>query len=220
MKRIGLVHAVAPAIAPIHTAFAREWPQARLQNVHDDGLTTALQEEGAITTRIHERILRLAQVASDGADAVLFTCTAFDAAIDAARACLGVPVLKPNEAMYEAGLARGERVGLLATFEPAVSTMEQALIATAGARGMQVSVRSVYVAHALDAARQGDVARHNALVASAARALAGCDVLLLGQFSTSTALQATQQAVAQPVLSAPEAAVLRLKRSFGVTENQ
>ena len=211
MTRIGLVHAVTPAIAPIHAAFARDWPQARLQDFLDDSLTAALEEDGGLTARIRERILCLAQVAAEGADAVLFTCTAFDDAIEEARVRVPVPLLKPNEAMYEAALTHGRRIGLLATFQPAVQTMEDALVAVARTRGIAVSVETVCVPEALAAARSGDVARHDALVAAAAPALRSCNVVLLAQFSTSTARAAVQRYLRTPVLSAPGAAVEALK---------
>jgi Asp/Glu/hydantoin racemase len=213
--RIGLVHAVIPAIAPIHAAFARHWPQARLANLTDDALPADLQADGAITDRIRARILRLAQNAADGADAVLFTCTAFDEAIDAAAAAVPVPLLKPNEAMFDAALAVGTRLGLLATFAPAVRPMEAALRARGRSAGLDVDVRSVCDPAAMDAARAGDVPLHDRLVVQAIAQLQDCDAILLAQFSTSTALHAAQAVSARPVLSAPDAAVQALRRRFG-----
>ena len=210
--RIGLVHAVQPAIAPIHAAFARQWPQARYTNVFDDALPADLEQEGGITDRIRARILRLAEIAADGADAVLFTCTAFDEAIDAAASAVRVPLLKPNEAMFEAALALGDRIGMVATFAPAVQPMETALLARARAGARDVVVRSACVAEALACARGGEVARHDELVAHAVAQLRDCDAILLAQFSTSTALHAAQAVTPIPVLSAPDAAVLALKK--------
>ena len=80
--RIGLIHAVQVAIDPINQAFARQWPDAECMNVLDDRLSVDRGKSEDLTDAVGQRILRLAQYARDGgADAVLFTCSAFGPAI-------------------------------------------------------------------------------------------------------------------------------------------
>ena len=213
--RIALIHAVAAAIPPVHAAFAADWPEARLANIFDDSLPSDLSAAGALTPAIAGRIGALARyMAGAGAEGILFTCSAFGPAIEAAaRALAPVPVLKPNEAMFGEALATGTHLGMLATFGPAVAAMEEEFREAAGHSGARLE--TVLVADAMDALREGDAAAHDRLVAAAAPRLAHCDAILLAHFSTSRALGAVQAALpGMRVLTAPGAAVAALRRHF------
>ncbi len=63
---------------------------------------------------------------------MLFTCSAFGPAIAQAASLIDIPVLKPNEAMFEAALQRGDNIAMIATFKPALSTMEAEFAEEAG----------------------------------------------------------------------------------------
>jgi hypothetical protein len=216
--RIALVHAVDAAIAPVAAAFRRHWPDAVLHNLVDDRLAPDLEQAGALTPALHARIRALAELGvRAGAAGVLFTCSAFAEAIEAAAQDAPVPVLKPDEAMFDEALQRGVRIGMLATFAPAVASMERAFQRHARARQCDAALRTVCLPDALAALRRGDTAGHDRLVAQALPHLADCDVVLLAHFSTSTALEACRHATRQPLLSAPDAAVLLLQRLTGGT---
>jgi aspartate/glutamate racemase len=211
--RIALIHAVYVAMAPVEAAFKQRWPEAQCVNLVDDALPGDLVRDGRLTEEMFARIRRLAEHAiAGGAEGVLFTCSAFGDAIDAAAAALPVPVLKPNEAMFGDALRVGARIGMLATFAPAVASMEEEFRAQAQALGIAATLETVCVPSAMAAARAGDMATHDRLIAEAAPRLSHCDAVMLAHFSTSTAREAVQGVLTCPVLSAPEAAVDALRR--------
>src|SRR5919201_1896484 len=123
--RITLIHALKHSIVPIEASFARLWPEARLMNLLDDSLSADLARAGGLSDEMTERFLNLGRyAASTGSDAILFTCSAFGACIEAvARAQAPMPVLKPNEAMIEQAVSQAHRVGLLSTFAPTLASM-------------------------------------------------------------------------------------------------
>src|ERR1700743_1928850 len=101
--RIALVHALKHSLVPIAASFAKLWPEATLMNLLDDSLSADLACDGRLTPEMTDRFLTLGRYAvSTGANAILFTCSAFGPCIEAvARELAPMPVLKPNEAMIE-----------------------------------------------------------------------------------------------------------------------
>ncbi len=211
--RIALIHAVAVAMPPVAAAFAELWPEAELVNLLDDSLSVDRGRSADLSPQMHRRITALADYAHGlGADGILYTCSAFGEAIEAAARASKKPVLKPNEAMFEAALAAGHHIGLIGTFERSLPGMEQEFRDLVAARGGDARITSLCVPAAMPALQRGDRATHDALIADAAPRLAGCDAIMLAQFSTSVAAPAVQQRVSCPVLTSPGSAVAKMKR--------
>ena len=140
--RIALIHAVTVAVAPVETAFRELWPEADCANILDNSLSVDRERDGRLTAAMTGRIIALAEYGlATGAAAILFTCSAFGEAIEAAAARLPIPVLKPNEAMFEAALNAGRRIGMLATFAPSVASMEDEFRHMAAACGCTGNAR-------------------------------------------------------------------------------
>jgi Asp/Glu/hydantoin racemase len=196
--RIALVHAVAPAMRPIADAFAQLWPAAECVNILDDSLAP-------------DRAWSADYVAMIGADGLLFTCSAFGKAIERVAGRAAFPVLKPNEAMYEAALSYGKRIGMLVTFEPSVASMTAEFEELVRAREASAELRTVCVPDAMAALGRSEPATHDALLADAAARLSGVDVIMLAQFSMAGAEPAVRSRVRVPVLTSPAAAVRKLK---------
>ena len=212
VRRIGLVHAVQVAIAPIEAAFRERWPDAARMNLFDDTLAPDLEREGALTEPLSVRIGMLAEYCiASGAEAVLFTCSSFGAAIEKFAATAPIPVLKPNEAMFEQALTHGAKIGMLATFAPTVAAMEAEFHAEAKKKGIDATIETRCVPEALAAAKTGDYPLHNRLLASAAAHFKDFDALMLAQFSMTPALGEIRKNLSVPVLTSPHAAVEKLK---------
>ncbi len=207
--RIALIHAVRVAMQPVEDAFQRHWPEVERVNLLDDALSVDRDRAGALTVELSARISALANYAvSLGASGILYTCSAFGDAIEEVQRRLRMPVLKPNQAMFAEAIARGARLGLLATFPSSIGSMAKELKALAP----QVELETACVPQALAALQAGDGAQHDALVAALAPKLAHCDALMLAQFSTARARDAVAKAVKCPVLTSPDSAVLAMRK--------
>ncbi|MBF9033931.1 arylsulfatase [Rhodobacterales bacterium HKCCE2091] len=210
--RIVLLHATPVAVDPVKAAFAELWPVPELVNLLDDSLSPDRARTEELTDDLVERFAALGRYAlSAGADAILVTCSAFGPAIEKMQRDLPIPVLKPNEAMFHAAVAGGRNIAMVATFAPSVPTMEAEFEEYVQQTGADARLTTIVVEAAMTALRAGDADTHNRLIAERAGELGGFDTVMLAHFSTSRALPALSGRLAAPVLSAPGAAVTRLR---------
>jgi hypothetical protein len=187
-------------------------------NLLDDSLSADLARDGALTPAMTERFLTLSRYAAGtGADGILFTCSAFGPCIEAVAAERApMPVLRPNEAMIEEACAaarqaaggRRPRIGLLATFGPALDSMPPEFPG-------DVEVVPCLAEGSLAALDAGDAGTHDRLAAEASHRIAGCDVVALAQFSLARAAPLVAEATGRPVLTTPDSAVRKLRRQLG-----
>jgi hypothetical protein len=214
--RIALIHATTLAMAPVIDAFARDWPEAETMHLLDSSLSDDRRVAGELTDGLTARIVGLAAYASArGVDGILYTCSAFGEAIEAAAAARSEPTLKPNEAMFEAALdvaaEKGGDLVMLATFPPSIESMEEEFETQRVARGVTVKLRSIGVPAARDALNGGDGPAHDQLLADAAGEAGPCTAIMFAHFSMDRAHAAVSGAVDVPVLSPPTDAVRQLR---------
>lgn len=211
--RIFLIHALRESIGPANAAMAAGWPSARVANLLDDSLSADLAaNRGLIDDGIMRRFRDLADYAHrNGADGILFTCSAFGTAIDAVKAALPIPVLKPNEAALEAALGRGIRIALLATFPATIASMTGELETMARARGVVPTILTRVVDGALAALQAGDAAGHDARIVAAVAEFPKVDAVVLAQFSMARAASSVAGAAKARVITTPDSAVTKLK---------
>ena len=210
--RIALIHALTHSIVPINSAFERLWPEATRQNLSDDSLSADLAANGGVLDEaMHTRFTTLADYAvSNGAQAILFTCSAFGSCIErVARHHATIPVLKPNEAMITEAVAAataGQQIGLIASFAPTLVSMPPEF-------PLNAQPRCALVAEAMTALNAGDTTLHDQLVVDAARRLKaeGAGVIALAQFSMARSRDAVAAGTGLPVFTTPDSAIRLLK---------
>jgi Asp/Glu/hydantoin racemase len=211
--RLALIHATRLAIEPIEDAARVLWREAETVTVLEESLEVDRAKSETLTPELEDRILALATYAHGfGADGVLFTCSAFGAAIEAADEALPVPVMKPNEAMFRAALSHGQALAMIYTFPPAAAGMQAEFRRMAARSGSGAELTAIHCAGALEAKRAGDAAMHDRLIADCGAALSGHDAILLAQFSMASAAPALRAQTQVPVLTSPESAVREMRR--------
>lgn len=221
--RIALIHALEESVAPARTAFAGEWPEAYCYDLLDTSLAVDRAQAGRLDDAMTARFRALADYAASTSGvggrtaAILFTCSAFGPAIDAAKVTTGIPVLRPNEAAFSEAFGLGSRILLAVTFEPSRDSLKAELEAMARLAGRSVTVETVLIEGGLAALKAGDGERHDALAAECiGRHAAGVDVVILGQFSLARARSVIAARLGPtPVLTTPHSAVKAIRRLVG-----
>ena len=216
MPRIALVHALRDSMPPLDAAFAQQWPEAVTTHLFDSSLYVDRSRNTAGAAEINRRIAELLRYAkSTGAEAMLFTGSFFGAAVEAGRQDLGVPVLTSFEALVEAAFSMGRRFAVISTAKDSAPLLTADLRRYADAHGLELATEEHVAAGAMDALFAGDLDRHDGMIADAAASAGTCDAVLLAQFSMTRAAELARQRSGKRVLTAPDAAVAKLKQMLG-----
>lgn len=182
-------------------------------SILDEALSIDRRASHDMPESLRARIVALATYAeTTGAEGVLFTCSAFGGAIEEADRQSVLPIMKPNEAMFDAALACGDRVAMIYTFPPAAGGMEEEFRQAALAGGHNARLSSYFCEDALEAKQAGHHAEHDRLIARTAQQIEDADVIMLAQFSMADAAEEVRKHCAVPVLSSPDAAVTEMRR--------
>ena len=89
--------------------------------------------------------------------------------------------------------------------------MTEEFVEQAAQAGVSAKLKSVFVPRAMAALQAGRREEHDALVAEAAAQFAGCDAIMLAQFSMAPAAVQMRGRTRTPILTSPASAVAALK---------
>jgi hypothetical protein len=122
-----------------------------------------------------------------------------------------------DEAMLEEALARGPRIGIVATLESAARTTQTLLEQAAHDARCSIDTRSVLAHGAFDALSRGDLEAHDRSIRTAVAALAPeVDVLVFAQVSMIR-VHLSPGTVPVPVLTSAAGAVRRTLEAISLS---
>jgi Asp/Glu/hydantoin racemase len=214
MNRLALLHTVPALVERFRRLLQAEL--AGLDSFHmvDESLLQDLMRHGP-SPGITRRIVALATLAADGgADFILFTCSSTSPAIDVARQCIAVPILKIDDPLAEKAIELGNRIGILCTTNSTLQPSADLVRSHAQKLGRDVAVTPILVDQAYAALQAGHQEEHDALVSAKALELAEvCDVLVLAQASMAHLEALLSKRLSCPVLSSPPLIIEALRRA-------
>lgn len=216
--RIGVIH-TSPATVELFGRLLRERiPGAALANLLDDSILPELRDNGGDIEAVASRFNDYVRIVSErGVDVVLNACSSIGALCERARDGKGRPVVRVDEAMAEAAVARGPRVAVLATLSTTLGPTGALVRAAAARAGRGASVETELVAGAYEALMAGDQAGHDAAIRAVIERRASVDdVVVLAQASMARAAAGLDEALVAKLVTSPSYAVEAVALRLGV----
>jgi Asp/Glu/hydantoin racemase len=230
-RRLALIHTVG-SLVPVFADLARELlPDSETTNVVDEALLEEAIAAGEVPEGTAARLEGHVRTALDsGADLVLVTCSSMGGVVDELRARHDWPLVRIDEAMVDAALAAGSRIGVIATLGSTLRPTANLVRRRARETGIgpgdgngPVEVVTRLVDGAFAALKAGDTETHDAAVRTALRDLVPrVDAIVLAQASMARVagqLDASETA-GTPILASPRLGIERVAQLLASGDDQ
>ncbi|MES2920151.1 MAG: aspartate/glutamate racemase family protein [Verrucomicrobiota bacterium] len=213
MKTLALVHTSATLVPMFQQLCKEHLPEVATFNIVDDSLVRAIGAKGSLTADIARRVgAYLESAEAGGADYILVTCSSIGPAVEASAPFIGVPVLRVDQPMADQAVAKGGKIGVIATLPTTLNPTTELVQRRAKAAGKDVIVTARLCEGAFEALMAGDAATHDSIVAAALRELVSeVDVILLAQASMARVVDTLSETDRRvPILASPPIAIQHL----------
>ena len=180
----------------------------------DESLIRDTIEAGEVRKMTIRRLLGMVEsAAAAGADAVMVTCSTLGPAVTLVQQMFDLPVIRVDEAMAEAAVRTGHRLGVIATLRTTLEPTTALLRDKAAQAGRDVDLVECLCDGAFEAVLAGDTATHDRIVSAALlNEMRGMDAVVLAQASMARVVNSMPAGVLRmPVLSSPELSVRRAR---------
>lgn len=205
MKTLGFIHTALIMVEVIKKELSTLPFEVKPFHMVDESLLIELMKVGGLSPQIIRRLCQHVVASEEaGADIIAVTCSSISPAVDVAKNLVSRPLLKIDEPMAETAVAKGRRIGIVATVATTLNPTSSLLRQKAEEAGKKIIISTALCPEAFQAILQGDTEKHDRLVMEKTTTLAReVDVLVLAQGSMARLTLPLSQQVKIPVLSSP-----------------
>ena len=205
MTRSAILHTHPATIEPLVALAAELLPGVEVVNIADDSILAELMRNGGDVEPVAGRLVSYARLPAEaGADVILNACSSVGEVVAREQAAVRVPVVRIDDALAEAAVLRGPKIGVVATIATTLNPATRRLYAKAQAAGRALTIKPVLVSGAFERLAAGDRDGHDQLLLAALRALASeVDVVVLAQVSMARVLPRLTDAERAKCLTSP-----------------
>lgn len=189
MKKLAIIHTVSwynkSVIEPFAEPWLKENPDVEIINIMDDSLLSESLPNGGPTKEVIRRMVLYYEAAeATGADVLMCSCTTMGPGTRAARQMINKPLFNIDEPMAKEAVAKGRRLGILATVPTSAPATIALLKMEAEEQKKAIEIKTVINEKAFKYLLAGNMEKHNEIVYQELEKLQNeVDVIALGQIS-------------------------------------
>lgn len=212
-KTLAVIHTTPLTVDSLKKLAAEYLPDYEVINFVDDSILPQLGRNGGKVEEVEDRLIQYAKYAEQaGADVILNACSSVGEVVAKAKAHLTIPIVRIDEAMAEQAIARGSKIGVIATLSTTLNPTTRLLQEKAEAGGKQVEIEPVLAEEAYKRLISGDQKGHDEVLADKLRELSSrTDVVVLAQASMARAVKKLPPEEQGKFLTSPELGMARVQ---------
>jgi Asp/Glu/hydantoin racemase len=218
--RVALISSTRAVFIPMDEAFKAGFPEAQIIHLLDETLIDDFRHDGGISPRSRRKALQMALTAQEaGVDGILVTCSTLSPSVDDFRPSITIPVVKIDEPVVEKVVQSADEIGLLATAETVLKSVEPLVLRKARQLGRKVSIQRFIKGDLWPLLQKDPSAFYREIGEAASRAARECHSVILAQVSLAPGREYVEKEVRERVYASPTYAVQALRHILSKSES-
>jgi Asp/Glu/hydantoin racemase len=216
MPKLAIIHTTPVTVSTLKQLATEMMPDCTVVNFVDDSILPQLIENGGNVSEVQDRITQYAHFAEQvGADIILSACSSVGELVATIRQEVHIPVVRIDEAMAEAAVRKGSKIGVAATLSTTLRPTMQLIQRKAEEARREIDLTPCLVNAAYTRLMAGDADGHDTLLSEALETLATqVDVVVLAQASMARVLPRLPEVLRDKFLTSPQLGMARVKATL------
>ncbi len=218
--RVVLISSTRAVFNPMQEAFKAGFPTAEIIHLLDETLLDDFRRDGGISPRSRRKALQMALTAQEaGVDGILVTCSTLSPSVDDFRPFIAIPVVKIDEPVVEKVVQSADEIGLLATAETVLKSVEPLILRKARQLGRKISIQRFIKGDLWPLLQSDPSAFYREIGEAASRAARECHSVILTQVSIAPGREYVEKEFRERVYASPTYAVQALRQILSNSES-
>lgn len=210
--KVALISSTKAVFGPMEAAFAEIFPEAQIMHILDETLLEDFRREGGLSAHSRAKALQMALTAQKaGVDGILFTCSTLSPAVDDLRPFITLPMVKIDEPVISHLVQNFKDIGLLATAETVLKSVENQFKKIAQRFSRQISLNSFVKGAAWPLLAKNPESFYKIMAEYVSTLGEKHEALLLTQVSIAPARDFVEEKIKSKIFASPFFAVQALK---------